>query len=194
VARYTYPGAKLFNDVALAANGDLYVTDSERGSVLRLPASSDKLEEFIPPDSLRYPNGIAVSTDGKHVFVAQSTGIVVADTATRKFERLKQSVDTVSAGIDGLYLDKDALIGVQNGISPHRVTRFQLNAARDAITRAEVLESRNEHFLVPTTGAVIDKVMYLLANAQLGQLDDKGGVRDRKRLHDLVILKLPLLP
>jgi hypothetical protein len=192
IARYQYPGAKLFNDIALASNGDLYITDSERGSVLRLLAKGEKLEEFIPPDSLRYPNGIAISTNGRNVFVAQSTGIVVAETATKKFARLNQSVDTISAGIDGLYFHDGALIGVQNGISPHRVTRFRLNEGRDSISGVEVLESRSEHFLVPTTGAIADDVMFVLANAQLGQLTDKGTVRDPKTLRDLVILRLPL--
>jgi hypothetical protein len=192
VARYTFPEAKLFNDVAIAPNGDAYVTDSESGGVLRLPTAGDRLEEFIPAGSLRYPNGITISLDGKQVFIAQSTGIAVADTATKKFERMKQPVDVVSAGIDGLYFYNGALVGVQNGISPHRVTHFRLNAARDAITAAEVLESRNEHFLIPTTAALRGNIAYVLANAQLRQLDEKGGIRDRKSLRDLVILRLPL--
>jgi DNA-binding beta-propeller fold protein YncE len=192
LARFTYPGAWGFNDIALAPNGDIYVTDSERGSVLRLPAGADALEEFIAPDSVRYPNGVAVSGDGKRMFVAVTTGIVVADIATKNFALLKHSVDTVAAGNDGLYFHDESLIGVQNGIAPFRITRFRLNKAQDEITGFEVLESRNENFVLPTTGAIASGSIYVLANTQLRQLTAEGRLADPKSLRDIVVLRVPL--
>jgi DNA-binding beta-propeller fold protein YncE len=192
LARFTYPGAWGFNDVALAPNGDIYVTDSERGSVLRLRAGATALEEFIAPGSVRYPNGIAVSSDGKRVFVAVTTGIVGADTATKNFALLKHSVDTVAAGNDGLYFHDGSLIGVQNGIAPFRITRFILNPTADAITAFEVLESRNENFVLPTTGAITGGSIYVLANTQLRQLTAEGRIADPESLRDIVVLRVPL--
>jgi streptogramin lyase len=192
LARFTYPGAWGFNDVALASNGDVYVTDSERGSVLRLRAGMSALEAFIAPSSVRYPNGIAVADDGKHVFVAVTTGIVVADTATKKFAMLEHSVDTVAAGNDGLYFHDGALIGVQNGIAPFRITRFHLNPATDSIAGFDVLESRNENFVLPTTGAISGDSIYVLANTQLRQLTAEGTLADPKTLRDIVVLRVPL--
>jgi sugar lactone lactonase YvrE len=192
VARFTYPGAWGFNDVALAANGDIYVTDSERGTVLRLRAGTSALEEFMAPGSVRYPNGIAVSDDGKRVFVAVTTGIVVAKTATRKFALMKVPVDTVAAGNDGLYFHDGALIGVQNGIAPFRITRFRLNAAHDEIAGFEVLEAHNQNFVLPTTGAITGESIYVLANTQLRQLTAEGKLADPKTLKDIVVLRVPL--
>jgi hypothetical protein len=55
-----------------------------------------------------------------------------------------------------------------------------------------VLESRNENFVLPTTGAISGDSIYVLANTQLRQLTAEGTLADPKTLRDIVVLRVPL--
>lgn len=82
-------GTHLLNDLALAANGDVFVTDSEAGSVLVLRAGSDTLTPLVPERSLIYPNGLALSEDGARLYVAQFHGLVRVDPASGQVTRVQ---------------------------------------------------------------------------------------------------------
>ena len=183
----------LFNDLAFTPAGDLYFTDSEAGAVWRIPHDNDELEVFIQPGTFLYPNGIALAADGKRLFVASwAAGISVVDLANRKVSQLPYSADTAPVEIDGLYLWKDSLIGVQNGTGSARVLRFYMNPAQDRILRQEVLESRNPLFEIPTTGTITDDgTFYYIANAQLRKLNG-ATIAPMDQLNEVKILKQAL--
>src|SRR6266513_616259 len=66
--RYVPPDSgrgHLFNDLAIAANGDVFITDTDQGSVYRVPLDADTLELFLSPDPERFSdaNGITLSGD-----------------------------------------------------------------------------------------------------------------------------------
>ena len=58
--------------------GDVFITDSEDASVYKLPAGAGKLVRYSLGKRY-YPNGIALSPDGKTAFVAHAFGIVRMD-------------------------------------------------------------------------------------------------------------------
>jgi hypothetical protein len=60
----------------------------------------------------------------------------------------------------------------------------------DHIERAEVLESYNPLFEVPTTGAQVQDSLYFMANTQVDKLTAKGTMPSPSRLRDIIILKL----
>ena len=185
------PEAQSFNDVALAPNGDLWATDSLGGQVFRLKAGADVLERVTAQGAMAYPNGIAVSDDGRHVFVAQGASLRRVDAATGEVLTLPQPDNLTTLGIDGMYWSGGALIAVQNGGTAGRVLRLELSPARDAIAGFEVLEAGNPHFEIPTTGAPAGNRLFVLANAQLMRMKPDGGV-DRARLKPIVVLEVPL--
>ncbi len=84
VGRYSVTGAThSFNDLAIATNGDVYVTDTAAGAVWRLlgsngPSGSPALTRL--PGKFEFANGIkALSADGKLLYVATfPDGITVA--------------------------------------------------------------------------------------------------------------------
>lgn len=58
-------------DVAVAANGDVYVAERGTDRILRIPAGSSTAEVFLPNTGLDSVNGVAVSPAGD-VYVADS--------------------------------------------------------------------------------------------------------------------------
>src|SRR5687767_5106452 len=68
----------LLNDVAVASDGAVYVTDSVAGAVRRVPADRDVFEQVVAPGSLAYPNAIVLAWTGR-LFVAHWTGIAIVD-------------------------------------------------------------------------------------------------------------------
>lgn len=78
VARYSLPHGGFCNDMALAANGDLYVTDSLNPRILKLSADGDRLAEWLVSDRFTGEgfslNGIAVEDDSALVVVKYNTG------------------------------------------------------------------------------------------------------------------------
>ncbi|HWR34541.1 MAG TPA: SMP-30/gluconolactonase/LRE family protein [Clostridia bacterium] len=168
--------AHLLNDVAFTRAGDLYVTDSQTGGVYVIRHDRDELEQFLPADTFAYPNGIAISADESKLYVASwGPGVSIVNLKTKGISQLAQPSNVTASDIDGLYLYKNSLIGVQNGLGNDRAARFYLNASGDAIVSAEVLESRNPLFDIPTTGSIVGDDFYLLANAQLSKLN-KGEI------------------
>ena len=57
------PAVHGFNDLALARNGDVYVSDSPTGTIYRLPGGRCRFERLMQDDTVSFPNGIALSAD-----------------------------------------------------------------------------------------------------------------------------------
>ncbi len=77
--RYVPPDSgisHLFNDLAIAANGDVYVTDTEQGWLYRVTADSDSLEVFRQPDPNQFSeaNGITLARGDRALYVPFSRG------------------------------------------------------------------------------------------------------------------------
>ncbi len=93
VRRYVPPDSgrgHLFNDLAIATNGDVFITDTDQGSVYRVPLDADTLELFLSPDPERFSdaNGITLSGDDRALYVAFVEGIARIDLRTRAIIRL----------------------------------------------------------------------------------------------------------
>jgi len=186
------PGGKhLFNDLAIAKDGGLYLTDSEEGAVYRLRAGGEKLEVFQPGGRLFYPNGIALSDDGRFLYVAHVLGIAAWELASGRSFDLPTPETVTIVGIDGLSFYRGGLVAIQNGMQPNRVAYFPLAPSLDRVAGERVLERANPRFEIPTTEAVADDAYYLIANSQLRALGPEG-VKDPEKRQPVVILKLDL--
>lgn len=174
----------MLNDLALASDGTVYVTDMQTGRVLRVAPESQTFEPWV--DGLQYPNGIAVSEDDRHVFVADFRGV----TRLSASDKARQRIDTNGwlGGIDGLSYRNGALIGIQNAAGKARVVRVDL-----ASHRVEILESGNEHFDIPTTGVIAGDAYYFVANSQLRAFDGHT-IWPESRLKSPVMLRIELGP
>jgi hypothetical protein len=78
------------------------------------------------------------------------------------------------------------------GAGTERIVRFRLSSGLDAVESAEVLESRNPLFRIPTTGVVVGSTFVYLANSQLDSLDEQGNLKPGAPLEEVVALEVPL--
>jgi sugar lactone lactonase YvrE len=195
LAKYPAPseGADLVNDLVVAADGSVYATASNSGSLLRVAPGGASLEIFLPPHSLPDPNGITISHEGRFLFVAGWYGITRVDLKSKATLQLK-SVPQISVGcIDGLYEYGGDLVGIQNCVhDTGRVLRLHLNPQRDTIVSAQVLESYNPLFEGITTGAIAGHDFYFAANTQIHKMAADGSIPPGVSLSPIQVLRLPL--
>jgi sugar lactone lactonase YvrE len=184
-ARHSPPGGgkHLFNDLALAADGTLFVTDSEAGTVWTLGPGETALRPLVPAGRLVYPNGIAWDEATRTLFVADTLAIWRVRPESGELAPLPFRSGAALAGVDGLYLAGDWLIGVQNLAGPGRVVAWRLDRAHREVVERRVLVSAHPAFAVPTTGALARGALYLLANSTIN-----GANREQPP----IVLKVPL--
>jgi len=190
-ASYHVPDARQLNDVAIAPNGDVYASDSASGAIWRIAAG--QVSQFIAPGAIGASNGLAVSADGRALYVAHSTGVARVDTSNAKVERLVPPARQTIAAIDGLYLWNGDLIGIQNITNPGRVIRIRLDQAGTRIASVDTLQSHhNPAFDQPTTGAIAGKSLFVLGTTQLPEYNDKGEIINARPLKKPAVVKVPL--
>jgi hypothetical protein len=106
---------------------------------------------------------------------------------------LSKPRDISDAGLDGMYFYQGKFVGMQNpDLHPGRVMRYYLDSAMNRIERAEVLESYNPLFEMPTTEALVNSSLYFMANTQVDKLSARGTMPPAATLHDIVVVKLNL--
>jgi hypothetical protein len=161
-----------FNDLAVGPDGDVYATDSDGSKLYRLRPAGNTLEALDL--AVRRPNGIALSADGKTLFVSEmTTGILRVDTATFRSEPLGRPGTLSLLGIDGLYAEGRTLVALHNWYTPTQIIRYHLDAALRQVERVEVLERKDPTWKLPTTGAIAEGWFYFIANAQVDRYDNK---------------------
>jgi sugar lactone lactonase YvrE len=186
-------GKRLFNDIAVAETGEVFVTDSEAGSILRLPPGSDELETLSPSGSFVYPNGITLDATGSRLYVADFTrGISIVEIATGKARPLPHPRAVTLHSVDGLYAHRGGLVAIQNGPGMERVVRFALDGTGNRVTGLTVLEGRSPELALPTTGAIAGEAFFYIANSQVDALEEDGKLKPGAKPEPARILRAPL--
>jgi sugar lactone lactonase YvrE len=91
---------KYLNDLAVAANGDVFITDSESNKIYTIQAKKAVLEVYLETEEVRNSNGIAISDDGQYLYIASNKkGIRIVD---RQTKRINNQPNQDYTGIDGL--------------------------------------------------------------------------------------------
>ncbi|MFL6516175.1 MAG: SMP-30/gluconolactonase/LRE family protein [Chthoniobacterales bacterium] len=192
--RFMAPDALQLNDVTLAADGTIYATDSASGTLFRRQPGESSLNQFGERGALRGANGIAVAADGT-LYVTLSTGIARVDTKTAEPVRMPQPDNVVTGGIDGLYWSDGDLFGIQNLTNPARVIRVVLADQGKRISGLTVLQScHHPDFDEPTTGAMANGVLNVIANSYVGHYQPDGSIKDADTLKPTAVLAVPLKP
>jgi hypothetical protein len=190
--RFDAPDAMQLNDVAVATDGTLYVTDSASATLFRKKWDEKKLTRFGAPGALRGGNGIALGKDGM-LYVASSTGILRIDTATGEPMRLPQPDTAMTGGIDGLYWHEGDLIGVQNVTNPGRVIRIALADKGSRISGVTVLQSHHHpDFEEPTTGTIANGALHVIGNSYVRRYLPDGTIKETDGLKGTAIIAVPL--
>jgi hypothetical protein len=182
----------LLSDLTVAPGGDVFVADPNAGRIYVLRRGETALRVLTDAGPIGSAQGLTPSADGSVLFAADYVqGIVRVDPRTGAATLLPVPEDTAVTGIDGLVFHAGTLVGVQNGIRPHRVVRLRLDPAFTRVTAVETLVRNHPDFDEPTLATVVDGVLYYVANSQYDHVREDGSL-DTARLRPPVILKLKL--
>jgi sugar lactone lactonase YvrE len=157
------PTLHAFNDMALARNGDVYVTDSPASSIYKLSGTACKLDRILYDAAVSFPNGIALAPDESRLYVAHVEGISVVDLRTAKRTQLPVPTDASMNSIDGLVWQGNDLLAIQGSPYLARVARLRLGADGLAVRQVETMSSRPPLDLRVTTGVVVSDQFYMVA-------------------------------
>ena len=186
-------------DLLVARNDEVFVSDSRRGLLWRVPPTGDTMAVFARSPLLFSPQGIAESADGRRLYVADySLGIVAVERATGTVRPVAAPAGTTTVGIDGLARSGEWLVGVQNGVRPARVVRLRLGADPYALTGLEVLDRNLPIATEPTSGSMVGGEYWYVANSQWEAYDAAGVLKPGAELGVPVVLRVgvvgPLAP
>lgn len=193
LARYPAPdGERSLGDVALAADGTVYVADSTGGEIFLLRPGADALSVLLPAGVLASPQGMVVTPDGTALIVADyGSGLWRIDRTTGVARRLSAPSDAGVIGVDGLTTDGRAIYGFQNGVAPQRVLKLTPDAGWQAITDVEVLAANLPMIDEPTTGLVQSGELVFVSRSQWSDFGGDGA-QTTPAPAPAIIARLPL--
>ena len=178
--------ADALDDLTLAPDGTLYVSDSQ-GAVLTLPPDGNELRVFVARGRIRSSQGETVH--GRLLYVADyGGGVAVVDRATGDVTHLALPDDFPAYGIDGLAYANGWLFGVQNGVEPNRLVKLHLAPGGLRADRWEIVEMNHPLMDEPTIGVVAGSEYDFVAASQ-------GNKFDRKKLdelHESIVMRVNL--
>lgn len=157
------------NDIALARDGTVYVTDSTQGAIYRLKAGATQLERWVQDSKLSLLNGLVLSPDDKRLYVAHVEGVSVIDTGSRERKLLAPPANVAVTNMDGLAWYNGSLLGVQNSPYFRRIVRIQLSDKGTAIDKVTIVNARTPDYH-QTTAAVAGDKLYVVGGSPLPNL------------------------
>lgn len=185
--------AHVLGDLAIAADGTVYVTDSVSGGVYRAKPGAEGLETLLPSGSFVSPQTPVPLIDGRHLLVPDyARGIASLDLEQRTITWLGQPPDLASVGIDGLYAWQGRLIAIQNGVEPHRVVELSLDPGAGSIVHWRVLEQKSPSLGEPNHGVIVGDVLTLIGNSGWDRVGEDGALKPAGAGQGPVLLRLPL--
>lgn len=177
-----------FNDLALAADGTVYVTDTNRNSVYKLVPGGKTLELLLQDRRMTFPNGIVLTPDQRTLYVTHVEGISAIDVGTGSRKLLPVSADASVNSIDGLLLHQGQLYAVQNSPYLDRIVGIALASDGSSVERVWTVSSHAPAGLSHTTAAIAGDHLYMIGGTP--QPDVYGGTNPAKP--DSGIWRVPL--
>ena len=164
-ARVPLPGSP--GDLTVAPDGTVFASDPESGAVFRLPPGGGVASVLVPAGRLLSPQGLVVSSDRRRLYVADYVyGIGIVDLANGHVRRLAALRPAMLDGVDGMIGERDALIAIQNGVSPHRIVRLRLDRPGETVIGVDTIERANPAWGEPTLGTIAGGELLYVADGQ----------------------------
>lgn len=192
--RIPAPAGVAVSDLAIGPDGTVYASDPIGGGVYRAYPGAEALTALVAPGTFRSPQGLAVSADGRRLYVSDYRyGLAMIDLQSGTIARLASDVPVALDGVDGLWLHGQELIAMQNGTSPMRIVALHLSADGARITGHRVLEQANPEWTEPLGGNIAGGSLYYVGTGQWERYE-KGTLREGMSAIPTIIRQLPLVP
>ncbi len=177
----------------LEADGAIaYASDSMTPRIFSLAAGGAPAVLAADP---RFVNlqGLALDRKKRRLYVADYlSGLFVIDLRTKAVTPIANPSDAHLGGIDGLYLYKGDLIGVQNGTAPQRIVRIDLDKKGLTARSLSVLQQALPEWNEPTHGFVDGDRFIYIATSNWPAYDDAGKLREGALLQPLRLMAVEL--
>lgn len=152
------PQAHRLNDVAVAADGTVYVSDLlPPGGIYRLAPGGTGLERIAENLPLNSPQGLVLLDDDSLLLLADySLGLEALDLESGRSWFVEPPEDLWLQALDGLArAGADELVAIQNGgYPPHRILYLRLSDDRRHVTRWQIAARALPDWREPTLGVV----------------------------------------
>jgi hypothetical protein len=176
-------------DMALTAAGDAIVSDGDHGGVYRVRRETRQIERLDAGDFVS-PQTPAVLPGDEQAFIPDYVrGIGVLNLRTKQVSWISTGGRHALSGIDGLYLSGRTLIATQNGTSPERVIRFQLDRSFSRLESESIIERATPTLGDPTHGVVVGGHFYYIANSGWDKLDEHGDPKTEIKMSEALIMQ-----
>jgi hypothetical protein len=170
-------GRHQLGDIAVAPDGEVFVSDADEGVVYRIERGAEEMEAFAR-DELVSPQGLAFSSDGRRVLVADYVrGIASLERESGELTWVTVADSVAVSGIDGLLRAGGRLIAVQNGVSPKRVVELRMDAAEQRITGWRAIESSTPLLTEPTHAVLVGGEVFFVADSGWDRLQPDGQLK-----------------
>jgi YVTN family beta-propeller protein len=157
-----------YNDVAVARDGRVYLTDTQAGALLTLAPGAGAPERLLPDSLPAGPNGIDLTADETALVVALGDRIGVVDLASRRLRLVAPHPLVRTTLIDGLYAVPGGVLAVEPFDRPGAVVkRYWLDAAMTRVDSVRLVADVHPLFEQPTTAAVAGDTAFVIANSHL---------------------------
>ncbi len=188
IHRYPVPvdgQSHILGNMVLSSKGDIFIVDRALPLVYTKPAGEAKLKPLVILKQMVSMRGIAIQPDGRIMYVAdREMGITVVDIQGGRAQLLALPETLNAGGIDGMYLDDNRLVIIQNGIRPQRLMRLQLDPSGTKVSGVRPLAVAQPEFDFPNFGTLQDEDIYYFANSH-----SAGGANAAK---PVTVLRTPL--
>lgn len=173
-------------DVAVGQDGSVYVSDGQAGNLYVCRPGCTELVAFVPAGTFKSPQGLAVSRDGKALYVADyGHGLWRIDL---KKPKIVTQISQLN-GIDGLVRDGDALVAIVNG-DGCKIVRLTLDSTGTSVASETVLATPSGPG-DPTLGFVAAGKLFYVADGQWDRFDEQGAPKGPARVTHIESLQLP---
>ncbi len=181
VKRYTIEGHHVFGDIYVTKNNAVYISDSAKPMLYKI--ENEEIKPFVSFENEGLNlQGITMNDKEDKLFVADYLkGIAVVEIKTLSKTWLQLPEGTIGKGIDGLVFYKNKLIAVQNGVTPIRLTQFNLNKAQNGIESFRILDNNRPEFDEPALATMVGNKLYFFANSPW-KAYDKNAVLDLSKV------------
>jgi DNA-binding beta-propeller fold protein YncE len=166
------PGESFPNDLTTGPDGTVYLTDSRRPAVFVLRPNATAFETFAPIGQAIAPNGITISADGRHLFVADFDHVQVVALADGQTWRLATPDSINMSGIDGLAFADGALIA-HHPLGFWRIARYDMDRELRRVLGVEFIERNTPDSRTSTTGEVVGDSYYYIGNSQIDRMNQR---------------------
>jgi len=183
VKRFTIEGNHVFGDLLVAKSNVVYFSDSAKPMLYKI--ENDEIKPFVSFENEGLNlQGITMNDEEDKLFVADYLkGIAIVDMKTLSKTWLTLPEGTIGKGIDGLVFYQNKLIAVQNGVTPIRLTQFNLNATQEKVESYRILDNNRPEFDEPALATMVGNRLYFFANSPW-KAYDKNAVLDLSKVKE----------